>query len=84
MLALLLVTTLIGYNHAYKKRLSNEKLSSVDMYKVHEYSEENSNIVMKALASGSSDKLAKNMINSEDAAAVMEFAEWKKADFIGR
>jgi hypothetical protein len=81
MLVLLVVTTLISSNHAYKTRRANEKLKSVDMYRVHEYSEENSDIVMKALASGNSEKLAKAMIDSEGAAAVMDFADWKKADF---
>jgi hypothetical protein len=46
-----------------------------------EFSASNSERVMKALASGNSKKLEKQMIDSEGAAAVMEFADWKNADF---
>ena len=78
---LLLVTALISGVSSYKSKRANEKLGNVDMYKMHEFSEQNSDAVMKALASGNSDKLAKIMITSEGADAVMGFADWKKADF---
>ena len=79
--ALLLVTALISGISTYKSKRANEKLDSVDMYKMHEFSEKNSASVMKAMSSGDSNKLAKLMITSEGAEAVMEFADWKKADF---
>ncbi len=78
---LLLLTTAISAHNTYKTKRQNEKLKTVDVYKMHEYSEQNSNAVMKALASGKSDNLEKIMTSSEGAAAVMEFADWKKADF---
>ena len=78
---LLLVTALISGISTYKSKRANEKLDSVDVYKMHEFSEENSAAVMKAMASGDSEKLAKLMITSEGAEAVMEFADWKKASF---
>ena len=71
----------ISAHSTYKAKRQNENLKSVDFYKMSEYSEENSALVMKALASGNSKKLEKHMLDPEGAAAVMEFADWKKADF---
>ena len=71
----------VSSNSAYKNRRENEKLDSIDIYEMHAFSEENSKAVMKALASGNADKLAKLMISTEGAESVMDFADWKKADF---
>lgn len=78
---LLAVTAAITAHSTYKARRGSEKLDTVDVYKMHEYSEQNSAAVMKALASGGSKKLAELMISSEGAEALAEFADWKKADF---
>ena len=80
-LVLVLVTTAISTYSTYKTKRANEKLKTVDVYNMHEFSEANSDLVMKALASGNSDKLAKKMTDPEGTAAVMEYADWKKADF---
>lgn len=77
----LLLTALISGISTYKAMRANEKLDNVDVYRMHEFSEQNSAAVMKALASGSGDKLKKIMIDAEGSEAVMEFADWKKADF---
>lgn len=78
---LVLVTAAISSHSAYKAERENEKLEDVDIYTMHEFSEQNSAAVMKALASGDSRKLADKMIDPEGAEAVAEFADWKKADF---
>lgn len=81
MVALLLLAAIISSSKAYKDRRAAENLGTVDMYNLHEFSEENSKAVMKALSSGNADKLAKLMTDSEGVGAVMEFADWKSADF---
>ena len=73
--------TAISSHNTYKAKRQSEKLDTVDVYAMHEYSEQNSAAVMKALASGDSGKLTDKLIYPEGAAAVMEFADWKKADF---
>jgi hypothetical protein len=78
---LILLTTAITAFSTYKAKRQNEHLKNFDFYKMSEFSSKNSEQVMKALASGNSKKLEKQMIDSEGAAAVMEFADWKKADF---
>ena len=65
----------------YKSKRANEKLGSVDVYEMQDYSAENSAKVMKALASGKAGDLAKIMVSSEGADALVEFADWKNADF---
>ena len=45
------------------------------------YSEENSKAVMRALKSGSAEKLGALMIDAKGAEDVVSFAEWSKADF---
>ena len=78
---LFLAAALISALSTYKVKRSNEKLSEVDIYSMHEYSAKNSESVMKALASGKAEKLAAIVDDEEGAKAVTEFAEWKKADF---
>ena len=78
---LLLLAMAITSHSAYKTKRQNEHLKTVDFYKMSEFSDNNSKLVMKALASGDSKKLAKRMIDPEGAAAVMEFTDWKSADF---
>ena len=78
---LLLLTMAIVAHSTYKAKRQNEHLKNIDFYKMSEFSEKNSELVMKALASGDSKKLEKLMIDSEGAAAVMEFTDWKSADF---
>lgn len=81
MVALFVLALLVSSTSAYRSKRANEKLNNVDTYKMESYSEVNSAKVMKALASGKSKKLAKLMVNAEGADALMEFADWKKADF---
>ena len=70
MVILLLLATAISAHNTYKTKRQNEK-----------YSETNSAAVMKALASGDSKKLESLLIDPEGAAALMEYADWKNADF---
>lgn len=81
MVILLLLATAISAHNTYKTKRQNEKLKNVDVYMMHEYSETNSAAVMKALASGDSKKLESLLIDPEGAAALMEYADWKNADF---
>lgn len=78
---LILLTMAIAAHSTYKTKRQSEQLKNIDFYKMSEYSAKNSELVMKALASGNSKKLEKLMIDSEGAAAVMEFTDWKNADF---
>ena len=67
---LILLTMAIVAHSTYKAKRQNEHLKNIDFYKMSEFSEKNSELVMKALASGDSKKLEKLMIDSEGAAAV--------------
>lgn len=81
MVALFVIALLISSLVTYKSKRANEKLDNVDTYKMESYSETNSAKVMKALASGKSKKLSKLMVSSEGADELMDFADWKNADF---
>lgn len=65
----------------YKKKVAEEKISEPDFYAMAGFSEENSKAVMKALKSGSPEKLGALMIDKTGAEEVAGFASWKDADF---
>ena len=61
-----------------------EQLTEIDYYSMNEYSKLNSSLVMEALKSGKPDKLKALFTadsNVEGVDALMEFADWEKADF---
>jgi MFS family permease len=58
---LILLTTAITAFSTYKAKRQNEHLKNFDFYKMSEFSASNSERVMKALASGNSKKLEKQM-----------------------
>ena len=54
-----------------------------DKYSMQEFCHDNAMAVFSALKEGDTAKLKKLMKNPENAEAVMEFADWSKADFEG-
>ncbi len=68
---------------AYKQRLAEEKLTTVDFYSMQNYCGKNAAAVMDALKTGNTKKLETLMIDPSGAEALMSFAEWKNADFEG-
>ena len=65
----------------YNKKVAGENITEPDFYSMTEFSKENSDAVMKALKSGSAEKLGNLMIDSKGAEDVIGFAKWKNADF---
>lgn len=68
-------------NSVYKERLAEEKLTTLDFYSMQEYSAGNAAAVMDALKTGNTKKLEKLMIDPAGVDALMNFADWKNADF---
>lgn len=66
---------------AYRYRVSKESFDQTDFYRMQEFSEQNSEKIMKALKSGKTDKLAKLIAGQPDVSEVMDFADWRNADF---
>lgn len=81
MVALFAVTAFIMARSTYDKKVAGEKITEPDFYSMAEYSGQNSAAVMKALKSGSAEKLGAVMIEPKGAEAVIGFTDWSKADF---
>ena len=81
MLLVFVIVAAVTARSAYNKKVAGEKITEPDFYSMAAYSKNNSEAVMKALKSGSTDKLGQLMIDSKGAEDVIAFAEWKKADF---
>lgn len=65
----------------YNRKVAEEKLTDVDFYSMQSFCGENAEAVMDALKSGNKDKLAALMPGASGIEDVMEFADWRKADF---
>jgi hypothetical protein len=87
LIALLLIVAVFAFvavrtaKATYKKNVADEKISEPDFYAMTEFSEENSKAVMKALKSGSADKLGALMVEASGTEDVVSFADWSTADF---
>lgn len=64
----------------YQKNIENESFTEVDTYKLSVYSEENAVAALKALKSGSKDKLEKLFTDKTDVTELMEYADWSSMD----
>lgn len=64
----------------YDKKVAAEKVTEPDFYAMTEFCGENSKAVMKALKSGSAEKLGALMIDPKGAEDVAGFAAWGDAD----
>lgn len=65
----------------YESRVADEKLTQLDFYSMQEFSSRNSASVMDALKTGNTKKLESLMTDPSGAEALMNFADWKNADF---
>ena len=74
------VVTLFTSRSTYNKKVANETVTEPDFYSMTEFSSENSKAVLKALKSGSAEKLGSLMIDPAGAEDVIGFAAWKDAD----
>jgi hypothetical protein len=81
MLAVFVTAAFMMAKSTYNKKVAGEKITEPDFYSMADYSEENSKAVMRALKSGSAEKLGALMTDPKGAEDVVSFAEWDKADF---
>lgn len=81
MVLIFTVTTLMVSRTTYNKKVDSEKITEPDFYSMSEFSSENSKAVMKALKSGSADKLGALLAEPEGSEGVIAFADWSSADF---
>ena len=68
-------------NMTYNERVATESFDTLDSYKMQEYCHENAEDVMDALKLGKADKLEALMLKAKGIDKVMDFANWKDADF---
>lgn len=80
-LAIFATVTAMTARDTFSDLKAQESFTEVDYYSMQKYSDQNSEAVFSALRSGDADKLAKLLPSSEGTDAVMEFADWRKADF---
>ena len=81
MVAVFAFVTIKMAGATYEKNVAEEKITEPDFYAMADFSAENSKAVMRALKSGSADKLGALMTDSKGAEDVIAFADWSKADF---
>ncbi len=81
MAAVFVIAAVRTTNSVYSKKVAEEKITEPDFYAMAEFSNENSEAVMKALKTGKADKLAALMIDPKGAEVVVGFVDWSKADF---
>ena len=74
------VVMIITARSTYNKKVAEEKITEPDFYAMTEFSKENSDAVLKALKSGSAEKLGNLMIDPKGAENVIGFAGWGDAD----
>lgn len=75
------VTTVMTARSAYNKKVAGEKITEPDFYAMAAFSADNSKAVIKALRSGSAEKLGSLLREPEGAEDVTAFADWSTADF---
>ena len=81
MVAVFAAVTIWMAGSTYKKKVANENITEPDFHSMAEFSEKNSSEVMKALKSGSAEKLGALLTDAAGAENVIGFADWSKADF---
>ena len=87
LIALLLMVAVFAFvtvrvaKSTYEKNVAAENITEPDFYAMAAFSDENSKAVMKALKTGSAEKLGGLMIDAKGAGNVIDFADWSKADF---
>ena len=81
MVVIFVIAAVMMARSTYNKRIAEEKIAEPDFYSMSAFSNENSRAVMKALKSGSAEKLGALMIDPKGAEDVTGFADWSKADF---
>lgn len=82
-LLMALVFTIVTVRTAtvtYNNKVAKETVTEPDFYAMANFSSENSKAVMKALKSGSADKLGSLMVDPKGVEVVIGFAAWKEAD----
>ena len=75
------VTAIISAKKAYDNRRATEQLTELDFNSMQAFSTENASAAMDALKSGNKGKLEELLISDAGIDELMNFAEWKKADF---
>ncbi|MBQ0041372.1 MAG: hypothetical protein KBS56_05020 [Clostridiales bacterium] len=80
-LVLFVGVTVKTANKTYNERVAAESFDTLDSYKMQEYCHENAEAVMDALKSGKADKLEALMVKATGVDSVIDFANWKDADF---
>ncbi len=84
LLVMVLVFALTAFGasrYTYNNKVAGENITEPDFNSMAAYSNENSKAVMKALKSGSAEKLGSLMADPKGAEDVAGFASWKDADF---
>lgn len=81
MVAIFALAAFVMARYTYNDKVANEKITEPDFYAMSDFSDQNSKAVMKAMKSGSADKLGSVMIEPKGVEAVIGFADWSKADF---
>ena len=81
MVLVFVLVAVVTMRSTYNKKVANEKTDGYDFYSMAEFSNGNCKAVMKALKSGSADKLGALMTDSKGTETVIGFADWSKADF---
>ena len=74
------LVTIITARSTYNKKVAAENITEPDFNAMAEFSNENSKAVLKALKSGSADKLGSLMIDPKGAENVTGFTSWADAD----
>ena len=74
------IVAIMSAKSTYNKKVAEEKITEPDFYAMTEFSSQNSKAVMKALKSGSAEKLGSLMIDPKGAEDVIAFASWGDAD----
>jgi len=82
-LLMALVFTIVAIRTAkgtYSKKVAEENITEPDFYAMAGFSADNSKAVMKALKSGSAEKLGALLIDPTGAEDVVGFTDWSNAD----
>ena len=74
------IVAIMSAKSTYNKKVAEEKITEPDFYAMTEFSSQNSKAVMKALKSGSAEKLGSLIIDPKGAEDVIAFANWGDAD----
>ena len=74
------IVAIMSAKSTYNKKVAAENITEPDFNAMVEFSDENSKAVLKALKSGSAEKLGSLMIDPKGAENVIGFASWGDAD----